>query len=374
VVLGAILFSCLGLALAACGSSTSATTTTTAAATTTTTQPGVSAAGISAAECAANKAAGPILFQTSFDYAAAASIADVVVAADNGYFKDMCLTVTLQSGFSTDNVALVSANKVQMSSLGSDSEVIAAVAKSANLEGVLTYGKTAISELITPGKSNYTSLKQLDGTTVGIKGALPYEVEAMMAKEGVDVTSLKQVQESYDPTVINQGRITALPVYKSNEIHTLESEGQKFHVWDPTAYGIAASYGVMIVNTGFATANPTAVEDFLRADLEGFVWGYAHQAQTVADCQARIDPKLYITPGDSAFRWKVEAGIVVSSTPAGQPIGGINFPLITREYAQDTQLNLVPAGVDIHKAFNPTFVNEIYSGTTLIWPTKFMTS
>lgn len=355
--------------LAGCGGSPAATTAVPSV--TATTSPGVTTSGISPAECAKNKAAETILFQTSYDYAAAASIADVVVAADRGYFTDMCLTVKLQSGFSTDNVALVSANRIQMSSLGSDSEVLAAVAKDANLEGVLTYGKTAISELITPGDSHYRNLKQLDGTTVGIKGALPYEVASMMAKAGVDIASLKQVQEGYDPDVINQGRITALPVYKSNEIHTLESQGEKFHVWDPTAYGIAASYGVMIVNTGFAKAHPTAVEDFLRADLEGFLWGYRHQAETVADCQARLDPKLYITPGDSAFRWRIEAGIVVSSTPAGKPIGAIDFPLVTKEYAQDNQLKLVPAGVDVRRAFNPLFVDEIYDGTTLIWPTRF---
>jgi NitT/TauT family transport system substrate-binding protein len=127
----------------------------------------------------------------------------------------------------------------------------------------------------------------------------------------------------------------------------------------------------MVVNTGFATAHPTAVEDFLRADLEGFLWGDAHQAQAVKDCQARLDPKLYITPGDSAFRWRVEAGIVVSSTPRGTPIGGIDFALIAREYAEDVRLNLVPAGVDLHKAFNASFVNSIYDGTTLIWPAKF---
>jgi len=357
--------------LAACSNSGVKKTTTSTGPGTTTTQTGVTTSGISRAECAANRAAGEILFQTSFDYAAAASIADVVVATDRGYFKDMCLNVVLQSGFSTDNVALVSADRVQMSSLGSDSEVLAAVARRAQLEGILTYGKTAISELITPGASHYTSLKQLDGTTIGIKGALPYEVAAMMAKAGVDIASLKQVQESYNPNVINQGRITALPVYKSNEIHTLESEGQKFHVWDPTSYGVAASFGVMVVNTGFAKAHPTAVEDFLRADLEGFAWAYHHQTQTVADCQARLDPKLYITPGDSKFRWNVESGIVVSSTPAGQPIGSVDFPLITREYAQDTHLSLVPAGVDVHKAFNATFVDKIYKGTSLIWPAKF---
>ena len=112
----------LGVVAAACGSdkpSTSATTTaaaatttaaaattaaattaapTTAAATTTTTASGVTTAGITAERCAANKAAGKITYLTSFDFAAAASILDVVVAKDKGYFDKMCLDVDLKPG------------------------------------------------------------------------------------------------------------------------------------------------------------------------------------------------------------------------------------------------------------------------------------
>ena len=195
---------------------------------------GVTSAGISPAECAANRRAGTIIFVTSYSYAPAASIADVVVAARRGFFKDMCLDVTLQPGFSTDNVALVSADRVQISSLGSDSEVLAARAEGAKLEGVLTYGHTAVSELITPGDARITNLKQLDGTTVGIKGALPYEISAMLARAGVNIASLRQVQVGYDPVIIDQGRIMALPVYKSNEIRELNVLGYKYKVWDPT--------------------------------------------------------------------------------------------------------------------------------------------
>jgi NitT/TauT family transport system substrate-binding protein len=332
---------------------------------------GVTAKGISPAECAANRRAGTIIFVTSYSYAPAASIADVVVAARRGYFKDMCLHVTLQPGFSTDNVALVSADRVQISSLGSDSEVLAARADGARLEGVLTYGHTAISELITPGNAKITNLRQLDGTTVGIKGALPYEVEAMLAKAGVDIASLRKVQVGYDPVIIDQGRIMALPVYKSNEIRELNVLGYKYKVWDPSSYGVAASFAALVVNTDFAAAHPTAVSDFLRADLAGFWWGYRHPNQAVAYCEDLVPAELGITRPVGRFRWRVESGLVVHDTPAGDPLGAPDFSLIANEYAQDVGLHLVPAGVNIHRAFDPTFVAAIYRGTRLVWPTKF---
>jgi NitT/TauT family transport system substrate-binding protein len=332
---------------------------------------GVTIHGISKAECAANRRAGTIIFVTSYSYAPAASIADVVVAARRGYFKDMCLHVVLQPGFSTDNVALESADRVQISSLGSDSEVLAARAEGAHLEGILTYGHTAISELITPGNVKITNLRQLDGKIIGIKGALPYEVSAMLAKAGVNLASLQLVQVSYDPVIIDQGRIMGLPVYKSNEIRELNELGYKYEVWDPTKYGVAASFASLVVNTDFAAAHPTAVADFLRADLAGFWWAYHHKDQAVADCDRLVPPELAITRPVGRFRWRVESGIVVHSTPTGEPIGAIDFRLVAAEYAQDLRLHLVPAGVNIHHAFDARFIGEIYRGTRLVWPTLF---
>ena len=71
-----------------------------------TTAPG---SGIDPERCAANQAAGTITYASSFDFAAAASIVDVVVAKEKGYFEALCLDVELVPGFSTSNYPLVTA-------------------------------------------------------------------------------------------------------------------------------------------------------------------------------------------------------------------------------------------------------------------------
>ncbi|MGB9111471.1 MAG: ABC transporter substrate-binding protein, partial [Acidimicrobiales bacterium] len=332
---------------------------------------GVSFSGISRAECAANRQAGTIIYLSGYDYVPAVSIGDVINAQARGYFKDMCLHVILKPGLSTDDVALVSADRVQISGLGSDSEVLAARAKGANLLGVLTYGHTAVTELITAGNLKVSRLTQLDGKTIGIKGAIPYEVEAMLVKSGVKLASLHQVEVGYDPAIIDQGRIQALPVYKSAEPRELNALGLKYKVWNPTNYGVAASFGVLIVNSTFARRHPSAVADFLRADLEGFLWGLGHKQQTVAYAEKLLDPALGESTPIALFRWRVESGLVLKYTPKGEPIGDIDYALIGREYAQDIQLRLIRAGVNIQSAFDPSFLRVIYRGTTLIWPKKF---
>ncbi len=53
------------------------------------------AAAIDPERCATNEAVGTITYLSSFDFAAAASIVDVVVAEDKGYFDELCLDVEL---------------------------------------------------------------------------------------------------------------------------------------------------------------------------------------------------------------------------------------------------------------------------------------
>ena len=73
--------------------------------------------------CAANEAAGTIDYFTGFDYAAAASILEVIVADERGYYDDLCLDVVITPGASTTNYALVAANEAQFASAGSFSEL-----------------------------------------------------------------------------------------------------------------------------------------------------------------------------------------------------------------------------------------------------------
>src|SRR3954468_12635044 len=69
-----------------------------AATTAAATASGVTMEAISPERCNQNKAAGKITFLTSFDFSAAASILDVTVAKEKGYFDAMCLDVDLKAG------------------------------------------------------------------------------------------------------------------------------------------------------------------------------------------------------------------------------------------------------------------------------------
>ena len=136
--------------------------------------------------CAANKAAGTITYLSSFDFAAAASILDVIVAKEKGYFDDMCLDVELKPGFSTANYPLVAASdQAQFSSAGNYTEILNYSGEGAEFVAFVDYGKTPIEALITPD-GGATELAELKGKTIGVKGDIPPSIVAMLAEAGLE--------------------------------------------------------------------------------------------------------------------------------------------------------------------------------------------
>jgi len=191
------------------GDTTAATTGDTTAATTGDTtggDTGVTSEGISDARCAENKAVGKITYLSSFDFAASASILDVVVAKDKGYFDAMCLDVDIKSGFSTSNYPLVAANTAQFSSAGSYTEILNYSVDGASFVALADYGKTPIEALVVKDPT-ITDLAQLKGKTIGVKGDIPPSIVAMLASAGLvrGVDYQETLVDGFDPVVHLQG-------------------------------------------------------------------------------------------------------------------------------------------------------------------------
>ena len=63
--------------------------------------------------------------------------------------------------------------------------------------------------------------------------------------------------------------IDGFPGYKSNEPGQLERAGIDFDLFDPTAYDVPGSFGVLYTNRTFLTEHPSAAQDFMRAAMAG---------------------------------------------------------------------------------------------------------
>ena len=332
-----------------------------------------------AARCEANKAAGKITYLSSFDFAAAASIVDVIVAKDKGYFDAMCLDVELKASFSTANYPLIAGNEAQFSSGGSFSEVVSFAADNADADVVAlaVEGHTGIDALIVKdGKA--TKLSDLKGSTIGVKGKITPSVQAMLAKAGlIEGTDYQTVPvDGFDPLVhIALPNIVGFPGYKSNEVGQLKAAGTKFTLFDPAADGIPGSFGVIYTNGAFMKDHPTAVEDFMRATMLGLADAIADPAAASKTALALIDSNgnpNFLSPAGETFRWATEAKLVTDSTPKGSPVGLADAAGLKAEVDAYATIGLFGGTApDISKRFDTSVLTSIYdSSGKVIWPSK----
>lgn len=328
--------------------------------------------------CAANKAAGTIKYNTGFDYAAAASILEVIVAESKGYYDDLCLTVEITPSFSTANYPLVAANDVQFSSSGSFSELASfSAANEAELVALSVDGHAAIDVLmVKPEKA--ASLADLKGATIGIKGALPPAVAVMLQQEAdlADGTDFATVLlEGFDPNAhwaIED--VTAIPGWRSNEPGALERAGATFEVYDPADFGIPGSFGLIYTNQAFLTAHPSAAEDFMRATMQGLADAIADPDAAAAIAVERINGggnPSFLSPEGETFRWRTDAQAIVETTPSGSNIG---VPIAKELEAQvkayaDVGVYGDAGAPPTDGRFDPDLLAGLYDEDgTIIWP------
>lgn len=355
----AVALSVVALTAAACGSDEDEATDTTAAADTTeaaaddtaTTEAGVettaagetpvegdgvTAEGISDERCAANEAAGKIVYLSSFDYAAAASIIDVIVASEMGYFEAMCLDVELKPSFSTSNYPLVAAGEAQFSSAGSFTEILNYSVDGASFVALADYGKTPIEALVVKDPA-VTDLASLEGATIGVKGDIPPSIVALLNSAGLTRgTSYQEVLlDGFDPVAHLATDIAAVPVYKSNEPGQLDAAGVEYALFDPTELGIPGSFGLLYTSPDFLAEHPTAAQDFIRASLKGMEATIADPEAAVAMAVALIDAAgnpNYLSAEGEGFRLTAELAEVMAGTPDG-PVGLIDPSVFEAEVA-----------------------------------------
>ena len=328
--------------------------------------------------CAANEAAGTITYLTGFDFAATASIVDILVADEKGYYDAMCLDVEVTASFSTANYPLVAENDAQFASGGSFSEVVQfSAVNDADLVVVAVEGPTAIDSLILK-PDTATELGDLEGTTIGVKGKLPPSIAAMLAQaglvEGEDFTTV--LLDGFDPVQhMAIESIVGLPGYKSNEPGALERADIAFDLFDPLDYDIPGSFGVIYSNQQFIDEHPTAAEDFVRATMLGLADAIADPEAAAEIAVARINGggnPNFLSPEGEVFRWTTDAELISSLTPDGQGFGVPQAGALQAELDAYAEIGLFgDAGApDAVAVLGDDIIVGIYDADgTVIWPT-----
>ena len=89
----------------------------------------------------------------------------------------------------------------QFGAAGSFGELVNGnVTGDADLVAIGQYGHTAIEALVVPADGKVQELSDIPGTTMGIKGDIPYSIQAMLALDGVERGSFEELLlDGFDP-------------------------------------------------------------------------------------------------------------------------------------------------------------------------------
>jgi NitT/TauT family transport system substrate-binding protein len=337
--------------------------------------------------CTANREAGTITFLTGFDFAAAASIVEVINADALGYYDELCLDVDIVASFSTANYPLVASGQGQFASGGSFSEVVSfSVANDVDLVAISIAGATPIDSLmLKPGvlpdgtdlSDPVAAAAALAGTTIGVKGKLPPSLETLLLEAGLTRGADYETVpvEGFDPVAhMALEGIVGVPGWKSNEPGRLEREGVEFDLLDPTLADIPGSCGVIFTTREFIETYPTAAEDFVRATLRG-LQAAIDNPQAAAEAAVELvlangNPQ-FLSPEGEIFRWATEAALISSRTAAGTVPGTPDFDATVAEITAYHGVGLFGDGPvpSIDSYLLPRFAAELTSTSgTLIWP------
>ena len=324
--------------------------------------------------CQANRDAGKLIFMTGFDFAAAAGILEVIAAAGEGYYEEMCLEVELQSGLSPGNAAALAAGTVQLVNVSTFGELVRLnVNGETDMVAFGQLGHTSLNQLLTPAGS-ISDLTELEGKTVGIKGDLPSAIHAMMAGEGLERGTFEELLlDGFDPVAHMELGIDALPVFRSNEPATLDAAGMEYDTWDPLDFDVPASFATMANTMENYEAWPTAMEDFFRASLKGYEFAAENPEAAVAHAFELINVAgnpFFLAEAHELNRWAVEQEVVETVRAPGLPVGQLDPERLGEEIQVLTDLGVFEELPDWESMINTDVMPKLYddSGALIYEP------
>ncbi|NMP21335.1 ABC transporter substrate-binding protein [Sulfobacillus harzensis] len=207
------------------------------------------------------------------------------VAIAKKYFqKELKLPVRMeyfQSGPSA-LTALASGKLDFMTTLGNP-PTAAAIARGVPLTVIWAMERYTTGEgLVVKRSSGIHSLKQLEGKTVAlVKGSTsPFELETALKLHHLSVNGV---------TELNMSPTEMVSAWKTNQIQAayvwvpfdteMAQDGGTMLMYDQNVYQEAPIFNLAVVNSNWAKAHPTQVEDFVRAEADGVKFFQQNPAQ-----------------------------------------------------------------------------------------------
>jgi putative hydroxymethylpyrimidine transport system substrate-binding protein len=219
--------------------------------------------------------------------------AGLFAAVDHNFFADEGLEVAFVSPATpADGLKLLASGGVQFATAHS-TEVITARSKGLPVVSIATNHQFGTAGIMVPATENVTSLKQLEGKTLGVTG-IPFNkimLEYCLKKAGVDLDKVKIVIVGFAPMpLLLSKRIDGLgdaitwsePAMYDTQLGKPADDKSTYKYFAFYENGVPRYYTLGVVtDEKTVSQNPELARRFLRAWAKGLEWTIANQKAAV---------------------------------------------------------------------------------------------
>lgn len=305
-----------------------------------------------------------VTFQAGFKPQANLPFVAAYVAKDNGYFADEGLDVEIQHSSGQDaHLALLGANRIQFSTTTASAILKQRATTEIPLQAVALFGQRGDTVMAVLTNSGINTPKDFEGRTVGYKSYPSPEYLGLLRAAGVDRGKVKEVAVGFDPRILTERRVDALPVFRSNEPDQIHALGFEVKTFDPADWGVPSLGVVYVVNGDWAAKNDATVTAFLRATMRATAWILDHRDQA-------IDTVMRYAPGEQRehqrFMLDVEIDAAQNDLTRTNGVGWMEEGQWQRLLEGLLEYKAIDKSTDPKKAFTTRYLAPVYQNGRLV--------
>ena len=202
-------------------------------------------------------------------------------AIEKGYYQELGLDVTLiEATLGNKTVDEVLSGKAQYGQTQSD--LLYARLQGKPLVALAPIFQHSLTALMVRGDSDIYSPHDLIGKRVMLQmGDNAINTLAMLQNEGVDLSDVEVVKQSYVIDEIVSGTVDAMGVYLINRPFLLDKAGISYRILNPINYGIDFYGDTLFTTEDEVNKHPERVERFLQATLRGWQYAMDHSDEII---------------------------------------------------------------------------------------------
>jgi ABC-type nitrate/sulfonate/bicarbonate transport system substrate-binding protein len=291
--------------------------------------------------------------------------AGVFAAVDRKFFDEQKLSVSFVSPATpADGLKLLASGGVQFATAHS-TEVITARSRGLPVVSIGTNHQFGTAGIMVPVTSGVTSLKQLEGKTLGVTG-IPFNktmLEYSLKKSGVDLSKVKIVTVGFTPMpLLLSKRIDGLgdaitwsePAMYNSQIKKPANDKSTYKYFAFYENGVPRYYTLgVVVEEGALAKDPELARRFLAAWTKGLDWAIKNQKAAVDGLRKKYPE---INESESLANLAEIARISQSPDTAKNGLGWQDPAVWAKQEEFMREQGLIPAKVDVSKAVTNAYL------------------